>query len=284
MKFLERFDEINPKLIYLLMAIALVFPVLKPIGMPLSIDQQLTQPVYDWIERLKPGDIVIFDAAYGGGSDSELTPQLKAWFTHCLTKGVKVVGVAQWEAGATLAYESLKEVAAKMKAKGIPAEYGVDWVHIGFKAGGQTTFRAMQNDFWKACGNIDWLKNDLSTLPLMQKVKKWDKESIKGFICYSAGSPGVPTFTTYFPDQDMYIGDVAVQVAGNSNLLRSGQCKGILPGLSGAAQYEKLIGEPGLGVKLMDAQSLGHVIVIVLVILGNVGYRLKMRNAKKRGA
>jgi len=283
-KFLERFDEINPKLIYLLMAIVLIFPVLKPIGMPISIDQQLTQPVFNWIEGLNAGDIVIFDAAYGGGSDAELTPQLKAWFTHCMRKGVKVVGVAQWEAGATLAYDALKTLAPSLEAKGISVKYGVDWVMAGFKAGGQTTFRAMQDDFWKTCGNIDWLKNDFSTLPLMANVKKWTKDTIKGFICYSAGSPGIPTYTTYFPDQNLYVGDVAVQVAGTSNLLRSGQAKGIIPGLSGAAQYEKLIGEPGYGVKLMDAQSLGHVLVIVLVVLGNVGYRLKLRNANRRSA
>jgi hypothetical protein len=283
-KFLEQFDQINPKIIYLLVAVFLVFPVLKPIGMPISIDQQLTQPVFNWIEGLKPGDIVIFDAAYGGGSDSELTPQLKAWFSHCMKKGVKVVGVAQWDAGAQLAYETLKDVASKLEARGISAKEGVDWVHVGYKAGGMTTFRAMQDDFWKACGNTDWRKIDFSQIPLMANVKKWTKDTIKGFICYSAGSPGLPTYTQYFADQDMYVGDVAVQVAGTSNLLRSGQAKGIIPGLSGAAQYEKLNGEPGLGVKLMDAQSLGHVIVIVLVVLGNVGYRLKLRSAKKRSA
>ena len=284
MKFLEQFDQINPRLIYLLMAIFLVFPVLKPIGMPISIDTQLTVPVYNWIEGLKPGDIVIFDSAYGGGSDSELTPQLKAWFYHCMTKGVKVIGVSQWDTGAPLAYQALLDVSAMLEKKGVSAKEGIDWVYVGYKAGGQTVFRAMQDDFWKACGNQDYNKKDFSQIPLMQRVKKWDKATIKGIICYSAGSPGIPTYTTYFPDQNLYVGDVAVQVAGNSNLLRSGQVKGIIPGLAGAAQYEKLVNFPGLGVKLMDAQSLGHLLVIVLVILGNIGYRLKMRGAKKPAA
>ncbi len=281
---MERFDQINPQVIYLLMAIFLVFPVLKPIGMPISIDPQLTQPVYNWIEGLKAGDIVIFDAAYGGGSDSELTPQLKAWFTHCMRKGVKVVGVAQWDSGASLAYAALQEVSAALQAKNISAKEGTDWAFVGYKSGGATVFRAMQDDFWKACGNTDWNKKDFSTIPLLAQVKKWDRATIKGFICYSAGSPGIPTYTTYFPDQDLYVGDVAVQVAGTSNLLRSGQVKGIIPGLAGAAQYEKLIGQPGLGVKLMDAQSLGHLWVIILVILGNIGFRLKMQASKKHSA
>jgi len=281
---MERFDQINPRVIYLLLAVFLVFPVLKPIGMPISIDPQLTQPVFNWIEGLKPGDIVIFDVAYGGGSDSELGPQLKAWFYHCMRKGVKVVGVAQWDTGAPLAYTAVKEVVAVLESKGISAKEGTDWAYVGYKAGGATVFRAMQDDFWKACGNTDWNQKNFSQSPLLAQVKKWDKATIKGFICYSAGSPGIPTYTTYFPDQDLYVGDVAVQVAGTSNLLRAGQVKGILAGLAGAAQYEKLVGVPGLGVKLMDAQSLGHLVVILLVVLGNVGYRLKMRAGKKRAA
>ncbi|MGI6632989.1 MAG: hypothetical protein ACOX5M_08040 [Bacillota bacterium] len=282
MKLLERFDSIDPRYIYLAMAIALIFPVLKPIGLPISIDQQLTQPVFDWIEGLNPGDIVIFDAAYGGGSDSELGPQLKAWFTHCMKRGVKVVGIGQWEPGSTLAYTALTNLVPALEAKGISARYGEDWVMIGYRGGGMPVIRAYQDDFWKTAGNVDWVDNDLSTLPLMSRVKKWDRETIKGFICFSAGSPGLPTYTQYFPDHDLYVGDVAVQVAGTSNLLRSGQVKGIIPGLSGAAQYEKLLDEPGLGVKLMDAQSLGHVIIIGLVIIGNIGYRLRMRNMQKR--
>lgn len=283
MKFFERFDQIDPRIIYLLMAVMMVFPVLKPIGMPISIDPQLTQPVFDWVEGLSAGDIVIFDAAYGGGSDSELGPQLKAWFYHCMRKGVKVVGVAQWEAGSALAYATLKETAAACEAAGIVSKEGTDWAMVGFKGGGQTVFRAMQDDFWKACGNTDWNKNDFSTVPLLARVKQWNNETVEGILCLSAGSPGIPTYTTYFPDQKLFVGDVAVQVAGTSNLLRSGQVKGILPGLAGAAQYEKLIGVPGLGVKLMDAQSLGHLWVIVLVILGNIGYRLKTKSGKKHG-
>lgn len=284
MEFMKRFDQINPRFIYLLLAVVVIFPILKPIGLAISIDQQLTQPVFDWIEGLSPGDIVFFDAAYSGGSDSELGPQLRAWFAHCMKKGVKVVGVAQWEAGSALAYSSIKTVAARLMERGISAVEGVDWVMVGFKGGGQPVFRAMQDDFWKACGNVDWTGKDFSEIPLLARVKKWDTETTKGLIIFSAGSPGIPTYTTYFPNHPLYVGDVAVQVAGTSNLLRSGQVKGILPGLAGAAQYEILMGEPGLSVKLMDAQSMGHLWIIILVILGNIGYRLKMKDEKKHSA
>lgn len=277
MKFLERFDQINPRVIYLLMALALVLPVLKPIGMPIEVDNQLTLPVYEWVESLSPGDIVFFDASYGGGSDAELSPQLEAWLYHCFMKDVKVIGVAQWETGAQLSSNVCQKVAARAKADGYNAEYGTDWFFVGWR---NMVWRAMIDDFWLTVGNQDFWGNHLSTLPLAAQVPKWDTEHTKGLIIFSAGSPGIPTYTTYWPDHDIYVGDVAVQVAGTSNYLRSGQVKGIIPGLRGAAEYEKLTGQPGLGTKLMDAQSVGHVIIILLVILGNISFFMKQGQKK----
>lgn len=283
MKFLERFDQINPKIIYVIMALALVLPVLRPIGMPVIVNEDITLPVFEWIEGLKPGDIVVFDTAYSGGSDSELSPQLYAWFVHCMRKGVKCIGVSQWQPAGALAINTLQTAVEALKKEGVSAEYGTDWVYVGYKAGGTVTWRSMQNDFWKACSNVDYFGKDFSTLPLMKKFPKWTNEYSKGIFCLSAGSPGLPTYTTYFADQPLYIGNVAVQVSGSMNYLRAGQAKGILAGLRGAAEYEKLLDiKGGLGTKLMDAQSIGHLAIITLVILGNISFVLKKTKGAKK--
>lgn len=60
--------------------------------------------------------------------------------------------------------------------------------------------------------------------------------------------------------------------SGLQHYIRSGQLKGFLGGLRGAAEYELLVGAPGKGCAGMDAQSLGHVTIIVFLILGNIGY------------
>lgn len=284
MRLLHNLDQINPKAIYLVMALALIVPILHPFGMPITVNDQLTRPVYDWIEGLQPGDVVFFDSAYSAGGEAEVGPQLSAWFYHCMKRGVKVVGVSQWPDGAPLAYQNLKDTSAQCEKDGISAKEGVDWVYVGFKGAGQiSVWRAMQSDFWQACGNTDWSNVDFSQLPLMDKVRKWDAAGTKGLIIYSAGSnPGVSTYITYFPDHQVYVGNVAVQVAGAMSTLRSGQIKGMLAGLRGAAEYEKLVGHPGLATKLMDAQSMGHVIIIALVILGNIALIAKKRAGKGR--
>ncbi len=82
------------------MAIALAIPLLKP--MPaITIDQETTVPVFNWIDNLQPGDIAsetLHLAGQGAG------PQVQAWFRHCMLKGVKVVMVAQWNTGERLGY------------------------------------------------------------------------------------------------------------------------------------------------------------------------------------
>ena len=277
MKWLEKLDTIDPRWVYIIMAVSLVFPVLKPIGLAITIDETTTVPVFNWIESLQPGDIVVGDVAFSGGSEGELGPQLQAWFRHCMIKGVKVIMVAQWNTGERLGYTLLEQVANELEAEGISAEYGVDWVYVGYKPGGTTLWRQMQLDFWGACAETDMLGHSFQDLPLMHRFKKWDKESSKGIMAFVAGSPGLPTYTTYFPDYEIYVGNVAVQVPGAMNTLRAGQIKGLLAGLPGGAQYEILLNRPGRAVKLMDAQSMGHLWIMVLVVLGNIGFYMKSR-------
>ena len=52
-------------------------------------------------------------------------------------------------------------------------------------------------------------------------------------------------------------------------------------GLKGAAEYEKLIGKPEKAYLGMKAQSIAHVAIILLVLLGNVVYFLSRRKTER---
>src|SRR5947208_988685 len=51
--------------------------------------------------------------------------------------------------------------------------------------------------------------------------------------------------------------------------LQAGQLLGLLGGMAGAAEYEKLRGEKGAATRGMDAQSMAHVFVAVMILAGN---------------
>ncbi|MEW6523808.1 MAG: hypothetical protein AB1445_09615 [Bacillota bacterium] len=273
MSIWERFDRIDARWIYLFMALALILPVLRPIGMPMSVNPQLTQPFYDWIEKeLPPNSLVIMDAAYSGGSAAECDPQMAANFRHLMKKGHKVVLIAQWELGARLSKNVVDAVARE-----VGAVYGRDYVVAGWRAGGTPWMRSLQDDFWAGMTGVDIDGTSLGEFPLMQRLKAIKPDQVAGIIIYSAGSPGISTYTQFFPEFPLYVGNVAVQVPGNMPLLQARQVLGMLSGLRGAAEYEKLIGEPGRATKLMDAQSVAHMLIIILIVLGNIGYIVKNR-------
>jgi len=263
----EKLNNVDNRILYLFVVLCLVIPIVKPIGMPISINKDLTLPFYNFIEGLRENDIVMFDIAYSASNDTELTPMVKAVMEHCAKKGVKIVVAGQWESGLYFTKSIIEE-----KAQELGLRYGEDWVNIGFKAGGTATWRLMATKFWEGAMARDINDTPFEQLPLMHRVQALNADTFKAIIIFTSGSPGASTWITYFPDIPLLAGEVAVQVGAWVRYVQTGQMKGMIPGMRGAAEYEKLIKHPDVATKLMDAQTLSHLLVIAIIILGNVGF------------
>jgi hypothetical protein len=72
----------------------------------------------------------------------------------------------------------------------------------------------------------------------------------------------------------MGCGGTAVMAPKFYAYVASGQFVGLLGGMRGAAEYEELVGNKGTATTGMQAQSLVHLLIIALVVLGNLGYFL----------
>ena len=46
----------------------------------------------------------------------------------------------------------------------------------------------------------------------------------------------------------------------------------MIAGLKGAAEYERLNGKRDMASRGMDAQSIGHMVVILFILVGNIAY------------
>ncbi len=264
---LEKLNNLDSRWMYLALVIALVIPILKPIGMPVSINKDLTQRAYDTINSLKPGDIVMFDIAYSPSTDTELTPMVMAVMEQMAKKGLKLMVTGQFDSGV---FFTKDKIAAKATALGW--KYGEDYVNIGYKAGGIATYRSMATDLWKGAMGIDINGTKFEQIPLMQRLKKLDENSIACIVIYESGSPGMETWMTYFPKISLVKASVAAEIASSVRYIPTGQLKGIIPGMRGAAEYEKLVGKPAVSTQLMDAQSLSSLVILALIILGNVAF------------
>ncbi len=272
---LEKLSDLDSRWMYLALVIVLVIPIIKPIGMSISVNKDLTQRMYDFIERLPSGSLIMFDLASSASSDTEITPMIYAVMEHMAKKGHKLLVAGQWSSGLTFWSPLIDE-----RAKEYGWVYGVDYVNIGFKAGGTATWRAIGQDFWKGAMEVDINGTPFRELPLMSKVRKLDAETIDLIVIYESGSPGMETWITYFPTVPLCKGSVAAEISSSVRYIPTGQLKGLIPGMRGAAEYEKLVDRPGIATQLMDAQSLSHILVVLLIALGNVVYF----GSKKRSA
>jgi hypothetical protein len=54
--------------------------------------------------------------------------------------------------------------------------------------------------------------------------------------------------------------------------LRTHQLVGLLNGIAGAAEYEKLLNAPGQGMLAMPAVTAVHLLIVLLVLVGNLAY------------
>jgi hypothetical protein len=73
-------------------------------------------------------------------------------------------------------------------------------------------------------------------------------------------------------DAQIGAGVTAVMATDYYPFLDTGQLVGLLGGMRGAAEYEVLIEHHDAGVRGMDSQSVIHIFIIVLVVVGNIAY------------
>ncbi|NLW16810.1 MAG: hypothetical protein GX033_04050 [Firmicutes bacterium] len=272
--WLERLQNIDRRVIYTVLLIVLLTPMIKPIGIPLTVNQT-THQVYNLIESLDPNtDIVMIGMDYSVAGAADVHPQAVAVAKHLANRGGKMVMAAFVPDGPMLAERILGILGDRVT-------YGEDIVNLGYLAGGESAVKKFIDDPANTFAR-DHRGNPISSLPIMNNIKTIHDFTL--IIDFQTGSPGYQDFLRQLPsDGPLYaVGIVTVSVPNVMPYLHSGQFAGLLPGLRGGAEYEVLIGEPGEGAARMDAQSLGHLVIVTFIIVGNVAYFLSKQQEKSR--
>ena len=103
----EKLENIDRRIIYLLLWIVVLWPLLSPIGLPVSISAE-TRVAYRFIEDLPAGSVVVasFDHSFAGMP--ELYPHDLAFLHHLFSRPLKVVIIAIWQEGSLVAELALK--------------------------------------------------------------------------------------------------------------------------------------------------------------------------------
>ncbi len=182
-----------------------------------------------------------------------------------------------------LAYTRLATDKNRGNDTALGREYGKDYVYLGWKAGVDAVILGMGENI-KAVFPVDYYGHPLEQLPMMQEVQRL--RDIPLGVALSAGTPGYQDWMLY--GQARYglrlgAGVTAVSAADAYPFLQSGQLSGLLSGMAGAAEYELMVERAGYSraykpaVAAMDSQSLAHVVIMVLVIVGNIAFFVTRR-------
>ncbi len=265
MSLVEKMANLNSRLVYVILIIVTLIPVIWPAPLPIKLTPQ-HEAIYNYVENLRPGDVVLMSAEYTASTIGDLNPPFVALTKHALKKDLRVIFVSLTVDGPVFTQNMTDLLLEGGK------QYGTDFVDLGYVAGGEQAIASMAESFVKTFP-LDLRGNPTESLPLMTEVKS--AQDVKVVIQDSEGGLGplgwirqlgiphkTPIATVVQP----------LMVPSALPYYQANQVIGVGAGLRFAAEYETLIHEPGRGLAGMGAQSFSHVYFLVLILVGNIGY------------
>jgi len=170
-----------------------------------------------------------------------------------------------------------------------------NYISLPYKAGGEIIIRGIATDirsiFRQDVNNI--LIDDIPMMNGINKITDFD------FVFdLSAGVPGNAEWVQFACDENnvpLSSGCTSIMVTDAIPYVESGQIRGILAGMPGAAEYEQMVFKylnemgdskflnkealiiPGKATSRMSAQSIAHLLMVVFIIFGNISYYMIRR-------
>lgn len=253
-----------------------------------EVDIGVTPPTvsyYRAIDALPAGATILLSMDIDGSTLPELEPMLRATIRHAFERGVRVIGLALLMEGVSIGERLLIEAAEALNDEYAEAggerriTMGEDWVYLGYRAGNEAVLLGLGTEI-RHVFSRDFYGFDLDSYPLMVDIHNYDD---LGLISTVSGT-NWPEYWVAFAgtpfDIPVLVGCTAVSAPQYYAFLQTGQMTGMLGGLKGAAEYERLMNRPGLAGRAMAAQLAVHVLIVMLIVLGNVVFffeRLRRR-------
>ncbi|MCX7995158.1 MAG: hypothetical protein N3A65_05255 [candidate division WOR-3 bacterium] len=288
MNLFQKLAKIDRRLIYLTLTVLVILPFFVKFRIPQNIMPQ-TRKLFDFIESLgsRETKAVLISIDYTPQTMPECHPMAISLLTHCFKKKIPVVGLSFDPQAPGLAIEAFNRVVNQINAlartNADSVIYGRDYVYLGWKSGRIAALMEMgekiSNVFPK-----DYYNNYTDSLPLMRRIKNYRDISI-AIILAAADYP--QEWLMYAQARyglKLGAGLTAVMAPKYYPFLQTGQLSGMISGMKGAAEYENLLlnygytREIGRAETGMNSQTLIHLLIISLIIIGNIGYIATKKN------
>lgn len=274
---LTRWQKIDRRFIFTLIFAAVTVPFYLS-WPPVRIDvSKEVEDTYQVIDRIPPnGQPLMLSFDYDPASAAELTPMAVAVLRHCFSKNIRVLVISlnYTGQGAGIAADLVPRVAA---------EYGkvknIDWAFLGFQPNAVVAMMQMGEDIGKTFPK-DYAGLSYGEIPMLAGIQNY--EQIPAILTLASTAVG-ESWAVYAGSRygaTVLTGLTAVYTADIQPFYQSGQIKGVLGGLKGAAEYEKRIDRAGDGTAGMRSQKVVHYTIILFIIIGNVAFFIGRRKAR----
>ena len=275
-EFILKLGKVDRRWIFLIIAAAVLIPLLKPIGMPIRPSDS-SKKVFDMVESLPTNSKVLLSLEYSPSTKPENHPMAISMMRHLFSRGHKIYITCLWPDGEFMAQDVIQEVAIDEFSK----TYGEDYVLLGYRPGAEAVVKGIVSNL-RQLYTVDARQTKVEDIPMMDGVNRF--EDFDFLFSVSSGTPGTTEWVQYAADPTgvpMSSGVTSIQVNEMMPYVQSGQMIGILAGMPGAAEYEALTNNKGSATSGMDAQSIAHLVIVLFIVLGNISFFIERSRAKK---
>ncbi len=274
MNIIKKLANIDRRIIFIVIAIVVIIPLIFKPSFPIVVSRPV-QMAYDAVDNLPEGANVMISIDYDAASMPELQPYLEALLSHCFMKNLHPILIVQWQLGAPLGTQALEKIAAEYNK-----EYGIDYINLGYRPGYVAQMVGIGREI-RTYFNSDYKGDLIEKYPIMNNIHNYDDiDLLIGLEAGATGQVWVQYAGARF-DQRIVLALTAVSAPDAYFFFQSGQIEGLVGGMKGAAEYEKLVDKPDMAVAGMAAQSFSHILIILFIIFGNIAYFADKRKKSK---
>lgn len=267
---LAALGSVDRRWIFLAVGLSVAVPLLAPLHLPIRISRE-ARAYFEEVERLQPGDEMIFSFDYEPDTMAELDPMSLATLRHAFRRGARVIALTNYAGGPGIAERILAQAAAEQGKT-----YGRDYVFLGYNPDYSATMLRMGESI-RATFPTDHYGTPSGELDLLRDADRYADVELLVTVTASALAEYWILWAGGRYQERIIAGNTAIQAVLIYPYYQTGQLAGFLGGLKGAAEYEKLIAVDGAGVRGMDAQSTAHVLIVCFIALGNLGFFMQRR-------
>lgn len=274
---------------WLFLAVFVIVVIVLILG--IEIDIGVTAPTVEYftaIDRLQPGSTILVSMDLDPSTLPELEPMLSATVKHAFERGIRVIGMVMLMEGVSIGERVMRESMDEINAELADTDQerrirmGEDWVYLGYRAGNEAVLLGIGSEI-RGVFSQDFYGYALDEHPMMRTVHNYDDMDLISTI----SGTNWPEFWVAFAGTPCHIpvivGCTAVSAPQYYAFLQTNQMAGLLGGLKGAAEYERLIDRRGLATNGIAAQLVVHLFLVGLIVLGNAAYFIDLWRKKRRG-